>query len=60
MTTASLVNAGLSFFVLSLTPVQRWQAARSLNIGFMGERWFIAACLAVLVILTVLFMLVQT
>ena len=58
MTTASLVNAGLSFFVLSLTPVQRWQAARSLNIGFMGERWFIAACLAVLVILTVLFIIV--
>ncbi len=58
MTTASLMYAGLNFLVLSLTPVQRWQAARSLNISFMGERWFIAACVAALVILTVLFIMV--
>ena len=56
--TTSVMNAGLNFFVLSLTPIQRWQAARWLNISFMGERWFITACVAALVILTGLFILV--
>lgn len=58
MTTAFSVYAGINFFVLSLTPAQRWQAARSLNAGFMGESWFIAACIAVLMILTALFVIV--
>ncbi len=55
MATTSLMNTGQCSIVLSLSPVQRWQAARGLNISFMGEDWFITTCVAALIILTVLF-----
>jgi hypothetical protein len=58
MITASIISTGLSFILVALTPAQRWQAARDFTAGFMGERWFIAACIAVLVVLSVLFVLV--
>jgi len=58
MITALVINTGLDFIVLTLTPAQRWQAARGFTAGFMGERWFIAACIAVLIILSLLFVLV--
>lgn len=54
----SIISTGLNFIVLALTPAQRWQAARGFTAGFMGEKWFITACMAVLVILSVLFILV--
>ncbi len=57
MTEAFLINAGLKIFIISSTPVQRWQAARWFDIT-LGERWFIAASVAVLVILTLLFIVV--
>lgn len=57
MTEAFLINAGLNVFVISSTPVQRWQAARWFDIN-LGERWFLAASVAVLVILTLLFIVV--
>lgn len=58
MTTAFSIYAGINFLVLSLTPAQRWQAARSLNTGFMGQSWFVTACIAVLIILTALLVVV--
>lgn len=58
MIATTIMSAGLNFFVLSLTPVQRWQAARWLNISFMGESWFMAACVAALIIMTALFIIV--
>jgi hypothetical protein len=58
MMTASVMNTGLNFVILALTPFQRWQAARGLNISFMGEHWFIATCIAALIVLSVLFVLV--
>ena len=58
MIITAVMKTGLNFVVLSLTPVQRWQAARRLNISFMGERWFITACVAALIVLTALFVLV--
>jgi hypothetical protein len=57
MTEAFIINAGLNIFVLSSTPVQRWQAARWFNINF-GEKWFIATSVVVLIILTLLFIVV--
>ena len=58
MMTTSVMSTGLNFIVLTLTPAQRWQAARGLNISFMGQSWFIATCVAALIILSVLFVLV--
>ena len=58
MMTASFMSTGQSLMILALTPIQRWQAARGLNISFMGQSWFIATCVAALIILSVLFVLV--
>jgi hypothetical protein len=58
MTAATVMNTGLNFIVLALTPMQRWQAAREFTVSFMGQRWFIATCIAVLIVLSVLFFLV--
>lgn len=58
MMTAPVIGTGINFFVLALTPIQRWQAARGLNDSFMSERWFIASCVASLIVLTVLFIFV--
>jgi hypothetical protein len=58
MITTTVMSVGLNFFVLSLTPVERWQAARWLNISFMGESWFMTACVAALIIMTALFIIV--
>ncbi len=58
MITAPIMNKGLNFIVLTLTPAQRWQAARGFTAGFMGERWFIATCIATLIVLSLLFVLV--
>ena len=58
MMTASVTNTGLKFVILALTPIQRWRAAREFTNGFMSEQWFIAACIASLIILSVLFVLV--
>ena len=58
MMTASIMGSGINFVILALTPVQRWQAARGFTTGFMGQRWFIATCVAALIVLSVLFVLV--
>jgi hypothetical protein len=58
MIPTTIMSAGLNLFVLSLTPVQRWQAARWLNISFMGESWFMTTCIAALIIMTALFIIV--
>jgi hypothetical protein len=58
MMTASVMSTGLNFVILALTPIQRWQAAREFTTGFMSERWFIATCIAALIVLSVLFVLV--
>ncbi|MBN2183256.1 MAG: hypothetical protein JW715_15200 [Sedimentisphaerales bacterium] len=56
--TKEIVTSLRPEFILSLTPTQRWNAARFLDIGFMGERWFVMACVAVLIVLAVLFIIV--
>jgi len=58
MVTTPVISTGINFFVLALTPIQRWQAARGLNNSFMSERWFIASCVASLIVLTILFIFV--
>lgn len=50
-----LLRAG---FILALTPVQRWEAARDFN-SIVTERWFIPATVVVIVILAVLFVIVS-
>lgn len=45
-------------FVLALTPVQRWEAARNFN-SIMTDRWFIVTTVVAIVILIVLFVLVS-
>lgn len=58
MMIVSVMRTGLDFIILTLTPIQRWQAARGLNISFMAERWFITTCVAALIILIASFILV--
>jgi hypothetical protein len=58
MTATSVINTGLNFIVLALTPIQRWQAAREFTVSFMDQRWFITSCIAALIVLSLLFVLV--
>jgi hypothetical protein len=47
---------GFNTYLLLLTPIQRWQAARQLDANFMGGPWFILIVATGLVILTALFL----
>lgn len=59
MITASVMTAGVNAFVLALTPIERWNAARRLDSSFMLERWFILTGVAAVIILTVLLIVVS-
>jgi hypothetical protein len=59
MMTASAMTAGVNAFVLALTPIERWNAARRLDGGFMLGRWFVLTGVAAIIILTVLLIVVS-
>lgn len=58
MTTENMINFRPDFGILSLTSARRWNVAGYIDIGFMGERWFVTACVAALIVLVVLFAIV--
>lgn len=54
MMTVTVIKSFLAVFILSLTPAQRWAAARKFNNNLMDERWFVligAICLVTLIAL---------
>ena len=59
MMTASVMTTGVNAVVMALTPIQRWQAARRLESSFVEEHWLILTGVAVIIILTVLFVVVS-
>ncbi len=52
MTSASVVTAHLNAAIAALSPIERWDAVRRLHGDFMTERWFIAAGVGVIAVLT--------
>jgi len=44
---------------LGLTPVGRWEAAKSFSGDFMTERWFTITMVVVIIVLTVLLFIVS-
>ena len=54
MMTASVITGCLNGIILELTPVDRWDAARKFNSGFITHRWFILITVLAMVILTTL------
>jgi hypothetical protein len=59
MPTACVMTAGFNIFVLALTPVERWKAARWFDPSFMNERMFILTGIATIIILTTLLLTVS-
>jgi hypothetical protein len=57
--TAPVITDSLAGIVLALTPIQRWEAMRRFDTGFMTERWFILTAGAAIVILTVVLFVVS-
>jgi hypothetical protein len=53
------MTAGFNIFVLALTPVERWKAARWFDPSFMTERMFILTGIAAIIILTTLLLIVS-
>ena len=49
----------LNTVVLGLTPVGRWEAAKSFSGDFMTERWFTITMVVVIIVLTVLLFIVS-
>jgi len=54
MITTSVITAGINTVVLTLTPIERWHAARRLNSGSTDQQWFILLSVAAIIILTLL------
>ncbi len=52
MTPASVVTAHLNAAIAALSPIERWDAVRRLHGDFMTERWFIAAGVSAIAVLT--------
>jgi len=54
MITTPVITGGLNAIFLALTPIQRWEAMRRFDSGFMTERWFIITGVVAIIILTAL------
>jgi len=52
------MTAGLNAVIMALTPIQRWQAARELDSGFIDKRLFILVSVVTIIILALLFIAV--
>ena len=59
MITVPVIKSFLAVFILALTPVQCWEAARRFNSNFMAEGWFILVGIIAMAILTVLLFVVS-
>jgi hypothetical protein len=59
MFTASTITSAANAVILALTPTERLQAVRRLGSDLVGEQWFVVACGAVLIVLTVLLLAVS-
>lgn len=55
MVTASVITTGFNAFVLALTPIERWNAARRIDSVSSDQRWFIFICVIAIILLTAMF-----
>jgi hypothetical protein len=55
MVTTSLITTGFNAFVLALTPIERWNAARRIDSASSGQYWFILLCVIAIIVLTAMF-----
>ena len=59
MVTTLLIKMGANAVVLGLTPIEKWQAARRLDVDVMSEHWFILTSIAAIITLVVIFVIVS-
>jgi hypothetical protein len=55
MVTTSVITTGFNAFVLALTPIERWNAARRIDSASSGQHWFIFLCVVAIIVLTAMF-----
>ena len=58
MPIAHVMTSGFNIFVLALTPIERWKAAGRFNTG-SPQHWFVLTAMAVIIILTTVFLIVS-
>ena len=58
MTITTIITGYLNGTALALTPVERFEAMRNLDTGFMVDRWFIIGGIIAIIVLSVVFFVV--